>query len=48
MINTVGLEDNRLSAAFLQIAGWLLGENFENLKSAEQILLSILQWFSQS
>jgi len=26
----VGLEDNRLSVVFLQIAGWLSAENFEN------------------
>jgi len=30
MINTVGLADNRLSVVFLQTAGWLSAENFEN------------------
>ena len=30
MINTLGLEDNRFSVVFLQIAGWLSAENFEN------------------
>ena len=50
IINTVGLEDIGLSLVSLQIAGWLSAENFENsvIESAEQILLRVLQWFSQS
>ena len=45
-----GIGRYRLSLVSLQIAGWLSAENFENsvIKSAEQILLRVLQWFSQS
>ena len=40
----------RLSIVFRQIAGWLWAENFENSvwKSAEQIPVRVLQWFSQT
>ena len=46
----MGLEDSGLSLVSLQIADWLSTEIFENsvLKSAEQIPLRVLQWFSQS
>lgn len=39
----------RLSVVFLQITGWLSAESFENSvwKSAEQIPLRVLQWYSQ-
>ena len=46
----MGLEDSGLSLVSLRIADWLSTEIFENsvLKSAEQIPLRVLQWFSKS
>ena len=45
-----GIRRYRLSLVSLQIADWLLAEIFENSvwKSAEQIPLRVLRWFSQS